>query len=99
MPIAATGSLAKTITVDSLYITSFSVNTFPSGSESINIFYSAGYYEGEKFIPHDSHHVNISGANFMRLAAADVDTSMGLFGALQTILLEEIERDRLEKEV
>lgn len=93
MPTEATGTNAKTIIVDSVFITGFTVTTYPSGSESMVINYATGFYDATgEFVFVEQKQLPIIGGAFNLIATSTPDTSSGLFAALQTILFDEIDK-------
>ena len=90
MPIAATGNLAKTIVVDTVMITNFSINLYPMEARALVINYATGYIDNEVFVPHEYHSMALVGDEFYAIASATPDTSLGLYEALKDILYVEV---------
>lgn len=94
MAIQAKGKVAKVITVDSVVITSFEVRTFPIGSERLTIGYAGGFYDVDsKFITIDRYTMFVEGAELNSIMSAVVDTSGGLYAALEILLVKQITLD------
>ena len=90
MPITATGSLAKTIVVDTIMITNFSINLYPKEASALMINYATGYMDNEVFVPYAHHSMALAGAEFYAIAMKTPDTSLGLYEALKDILYIEV---------
>ena len=92
----AKGKVAKVITVDSVVITSFEVRTFPIGQERLTIGYAGGFYNTNgEFVSVDNYTMVVDGAELNSIMSATIDTSGGLYAALEVLLVEQITIDSI----